>query len=333
MLALSRPLRPIIFSLTLITLWAGAGPAAAAPGLPEPAGWPVGGAPRVVGGFDPPEVRWGSGHRGVDLAASRGDPVLAAATGTVHFAGRVGGKPVVSIDHGGLRTTYEPVQPMVLKGQRVAMGQLIGRVSTGGHCADRCLHWGLRDGAAYLNPLLLIRAGDTRLRLVAESRRGVVIREARERAEAAAAAAAIGTFVEPDGPAGSHGFIRPVSGGITSAYGMRFHPVLKRWKLHDGTDFGAACGTAIRAPYSGRVSQAYFNAGYGRRLFLEHGRVNGASVRTAFNHASRYVVHRGQQVRRGEVIGYVGSTGFSTGCHLHLMVWLNGRMVNPMSWF
>ena len=80
-------------------------------------------------------------------------------------------------------------------------------------------------------------------------------------------------------------------------------------------------------------SQAYFNAGYGNRLFLEHGRVDGVSVRTAFNHATRYVVHRGQRVHRGQVIGYVGSTGYSTGCHLHLMVWLNGRMVNPMSWF
>ena len=333
MSALLRPLRPIIFLLALVTVWARAIPAAAAPTLPAPAGWPVAGPARVVGGFDPPAMRWGAGHRGVDLAASRGDPVLAAAAGTVHFAGRVGGKPVVSIDHGGVRTTYEPVQPMVLAGQRVSMGQLIGRVSSGGHCGQRCLHWGLRDGANYLNPLLLIRAGDTRLRLVAEARRDVVIREARARAEAAAAAAEAGTFVDPAGPAGSHGFIHPVSGGVTSPYGMRFHPILKRWKLHDGTDFGASCGTAIRAPYAGRVSQAYFNAGYGNRLFLEHGRVDGVSVRTAFNHATRYVVHRGQRVHRGQVIGYVGSTGYSTGCHLHLMVWLNGRMVNPMSWF
>ena len=250
MSALLRPLRPIIFLLALVTVWAVAAPAAAAPSLPAPAGWPVAGPARVVGGFDPPAVRWGAGHRGVDLAASRGDPVLAAAAGTVHFAGRVGGKPVVSIDHGGVRTTYEPVQAMVLAGQRVSMGQLIGRVSSGGHCGQRCLHWGLRDGPNYLNPLLLIRAGDARLRLVAEARRGVVIREARARAEAAAAAAEAGTFVDPAGPAGSHGFIHPVSGGVTSRYGMRFHPVLKRWKLHDGTDFGAACGTAIRAPYA-----------------------------------------------------------------------------------
>ena len=57
------------------------------------------------------------------------------------------------------------------------------------------------------------------------------------------------------------------------------------------------------------------------------------AVRTAFNHAAGYVVHRGQRVRRGQVIGHVGNTGYTTGCHLHLMVWLNGRMVNPMSWF
>ena len=333
MSVLLRLLRPIIFLLALVIVWAVATPAAAAPTLPAPAGWPVAGPARVVGGFDPPASRWAAGHRGVDLAASRGDPVLAAAAGRVHFAGQVGGKPVVSIDHGEVRTTYEPVQAMVVAGQRVAMGQLIGRVASGGHCGQQCLHWGLRDGPDYLNPLLLIRAGDARLRLVAEARRVVVIREARARAEAVAAAAEVGTFVDPAGPAGGHGFLHPVSGDITSRYGMRFHPVLKRWKLHDGTDFGAACGTAIRAPYEGRVSQTYFNAGYGRRLFLEHGRVDGVSVRTAFNHATRYVVQRGQRVRRGQVIGYVGSTGYSTGCHLHLMVWLNGRMVNPMSWF
>ena len=76
---------------------------------------------------------------------------------------------------------------------------------------------------------------------------------------------------------------------------MRFHPVLRRWKLHDGTDFGASCGAAIRAPYAGR-SPGVLQAGYGHRLFLDHGRVDGLSVRTAFNHATRYVVPRGQRV-------------------------------------
>src|SRR5829696_4824440 len=130
-----------------------------------------------------------------------------------------------------------------------------------------------------------------------------------------------------------HGFSFPVVALITSAFGMRFHPILRYWKLHDGTDFGAGCGTPIRAPDSGRVAEKYYNAGYGYRLMIDHGFESGRFVTTGYNHASRYVVHVGQHVRQGQVIGYVGSTGYSTGCHLHLMVWLNGRLVNPMIWF
>ena len=113
---------------------------------------------------------------------------------------------------------------------------------------------------------------------------------------------------------------------------MRLHPLLKIWKLHDGTDFDAACGTAIRAPYAGVVTRAYYNPAYGNRLFLSHGPVDGVRVETAFNHATRYLVRPGQRVSRGQVIGLVGRTGWATGCHLHLMVWLNGRLSNPMSW-
>ncbi len=134
------------------------------------------------------------------------------------------------------------------------------------------------------------------------------------------------------GGGGNHGFIYPVSAPITSPYGMRFHPVLHIWKLHDGTDFGAGCGTAIHAAYSGTVAERYFNAGYGNRLMIDHGYIDGKYVTTGYNHATRYIVHVGQHVRQGQVIGYVGTTGFSTGCHLHLMVWLNGSVVNPMGW-
>ena len=130
-----------------------------------------------------------------------------------------------------------------------------------------------------------------------------------------------------------HGFSFPVRASITSPYGMRFHPVLHYWKLHDGTDFGAGCGTAIRAPYSGKVVEKYYNAGYGNRLIVDHGEVDGRFVTTAYNHAIRYTVGVGDHVSKGEVIGYVGTTGYSTGCHLHLMVWLDGKMVNPMTWF
>jgi murein DD-endopeptidase MepM/ murein hydrolase activator NlpD len=130
-----------------------------------------------------------------------------------------------------------------------------------------------------------------------------------------------------------HGFSFPVPARITSPFGMRFHPVLRYWKLHDGTDFGAGCGTAIRAPRAGRVAERYYNAGYGNRLMIDHGYIRGRYVTTGYNHASRYIVRVGQRVQKGQVIGYVGSTGFSTGCHLHLMVWLNGRLRNPMTWF
>jgi murein DD-endopeptidase MepM/ murein hydrolase activator NlpD len=131
----------------------------------------------------------------------------------------------------------------------------------------------------------------------------------------------------------SHGFSYPVNASITSAYGMRFHPILRYWKLHDGTDFGAGCGTPIRAPYSGKVAERYYNAGYGNRLLVDHGVVDGRFVTTAYNHATRYTVGAGDHVSKGEVIGYVGSTGYSTGCHLHLMVYLDGNLRNPMTWF
>jgi murein DD-endopeptidase MepM/ murein hydrolase activator NlpD len=135
------------------------------------------------------------------------------------------------------------------------------------------------------------------------------------------------------GSSASHGFSYPVRANVTSPYGMRFHPILKYWKLHDGTDFGASCGTPLRAPYKGRVAERYFNSGYGNRLMIDHGTVDGRFVTTGFNHASRYTVSVGERVSKGEIIGYVGSTGYSTGCHLHLMVWLDGARTNPMSWF
>lgn len=132
----------------------------------------------------------------------------------------------------------------------------------------------------------------------------------------------------------SSGFIHPVAARITSPFGMRLHPVLGYWKLHDGTDFGASCNTPMRAAADGVVSERYFNAGYGNRLMIDHGKINGKYVTTGYNHATRYVVSVGQRVSQGQVIGYVGTTGYSTGCHLHLMVWENGKVVNPMAkWF
>ena len=118
-----------------------------------------------------------------------------------------------------------------------------------------------------------------------------------------------------------------MSGPITSPYGRRLHPILHVWKLHDGTDFGASCGAPIRAAASGRVTNRSFNSGYGNRLMIDHGTLSGRRVTTGYNHASRYIVGVGATVRRGQVVGYVGSTGYSTGCHLHLMMWLDRQLI------
>lgn len=124
----------------------------------------------------------------------------------------------------------------------------------------------------------------------------------------------------------------PVDSSVTSPYGMRLHPVYRAWRLHDGTDFGAACGRPVRAAADGTVIGRYYNVGYGNRVIIRHGYLRGAAVTTTYNHLSRYSSGPGQRVRRGDVIGHVGTTGYSTGCHLHFMVFRNGRTVDPMLW-
>ena len=119
---------------------------------------------------------------------------------------------------------------------------------------------------------------------------------------------------------------------VTSSYGMRLHPILNVWKLHDGTDFGAACGTPLYAPAAGVVQSAYYNAGYGNRIIIGHGIVRGVSLWTSVNHLTSFAVRAGEHVSRGELIGYSGTTGYSTGCHLHFMVYVNGYTVDPMRW-
>jgi len=328
---LRRQLRVMIFVAGCLGLLAIPASAVAVPLLPMPAVWPLRGVPIVQRGFAPPAFAWASGHRGADLVAKPGETIVATASGTVAFAGSLAGKPVVSIDHGAVRTTYEPVITALRVGEPVALGQVIGVLGTGGHCRG-CLHWGLREGDRYLDPLLLLGGRDGRVRLVAGSRRELVQRAAQARALANTAAIQAGAILGPAGRPGSHGFIHPVPGLVSSGFGMRLHPLLNIWKLHDGTDFAATCGTAIRAPYAGVVTRGFFNSAYGNRLFLSHGSVDGVRVETAFNHAARYLVQPGQRVSRGQLIGEVGSTGLSTGCHLHLMVWLNGRLRDPMSW-
>jgi len=131
---------------------------------------------------------------------------------------------------------------------------------------------------------------------------------------------------------GSALFQRPANGPITSPFGMRFHPILHVWKLHDGTDFGIACGTPVRAARAGTIESTSFNAGYGNRVIITHGWLDGASMATSYNHLTRWIVHPGQHVEAGQLIAYSGTTGYSTGCHLHFMVYRNGTAVNPTNY-
>lgn len=126
---------------------------------------------------------------------------------------------------------------------------------------------------------------------------------------------------------------RPVDGYVTSPYGYRNHPIYNYWGLHDGVDFGGGCGTPLKASAPGRVVSSYYSGVYGNRLVIDHGVLAGKGMATIYNHASGYNVGVGDRVTEGQVIGYEGSTGWSTGCHLHFTVMANGRAVDPMNWF
>ncbi len=286
----------LLLSLTLVR------PAAAADA--DPWSWPLPGHD-VTQRFDKPASDYGPGHRGVDLAASTGDAVRAVAAGRVTFVGSVGGTPVVTIDHGSERSTYQPVSSRLHVGDSVtareAIGTLLGSPS---HCAGPCLHLGRVVGDDdYLDPLELLVGG--RFLLVDPNGK------------------------PPEPPASGTGSLdRPVGGPITSGYGTRVHPVTGVRKLHDGTDFGVACGTAVHAAAAGTVVGRSSDNAYGKRLMIRH----RPGFETSYNHLSRQSVAVGDQVRRGEVIGQSGSTGLSTGCHLHFMVIKGGSAIDPMKY-
>ena len=126
--------------------------------------------------------------------------------------------------------------------------------------------------------------------------------------------------------------LSPVDGSVTSPFGYRIHPIYHYWGLHDGTDFGVSCGEGMRAAAAGKVVSRYYSSIYGNRLYLDVGKVNGHNLTVVYNHASSYRVGVGERVTRGEVVGYVGSTGWSTGCHLHFTVLQDGTAVDPMKY-
>lgn len=137
----------------------------------------------------------------------------------------------------------------------------------------------------------------------------------------------------PPAPAPSTFLQFPVANPhITSPFGMRMHPVLGVRRMHNGTDFRAACGVPILASQSGIVVRAHSNSGAGNYVTIDHGRHDGRSVMTRYTHLQSRSVRLNEWVERGQIIGRSGSTGTSTACHLHFEVWVNGSVVDPMTW-
>jgi len=148
-----------------------------------------------------------------------------------------------------------------------------------------------------------------------------------EEARIAAAAAAAATSGTPLGVVSSSGWTRPSGGDVSSGFGMRVNPVTKRYILHGGTDLAGGCNSPIVAAAAGTVTYAGWMGGYGNFVTIDHG--NG--VQTAYGHQPNngIVVRIGQHVDAGQQIGHIGSTGNSTGCHLHFETRVNGVQSDP----
>ena len=113
---------------------------------------------------------------------------------------------------------------------------------------------------------------------------------------------------------------------VTGVFGMREHPILHRYKAHKGIDLAAPSGTPVYAAADGIVARAEWFSTYGNYIQIEH----GGEIETRYAHLSAYAIASGDRVRKGDLIGYVGSTGRSTGPHLHYEVRVAGEAVNPM---
>jgi murein DD-endopeptidase MepM/ murein hydrolase activator NlpD len=119
---------------------------------------------------------------------------------------------------------------------------------------------------------------------------------------------------------------------VSQSYGWRIHPIYGRRSFHTGVDLSASCGTPIYSAGAGKVVSVGWNSAYGNRTEISHGKINGKNFVSTYNHQSSTSVSVGQIVKKGQEIGKVGTTGWSTGCHLHFEIYINGSTVNPMSY-
>ncbi len=181
---------------------------------------------------------------------------------------------------------------------------------------------------ARLGQILAARAAAARARAAAEARR-----KAAEAKKNHSSGGSSGGGSTGGGSSTSGGVLsRPVrTGWVSSEFGMRFHPILHYWRLHSGRDYAVNCGTPVYAAAPGVVISAGWATSYGNRIVVDHGLERGVGLATTYNHLSRIVVGGGS-VGRGQLIGYSGTTGTSTGCHLHFETLENGSFVDPRKW-
>jgi murein DD-endopeptidase MepM/ murein hydrolase activator NlpD len=182
----------------------------------------------------------------------------------------------------------------------------------------------------------LARTRAQALALANSQRAAVLAQYRRAKAEEARIEAVLAGYAHKNGggtPMRTGGkLLMPVQGWKTSDFGERYDPYYRVWQLHAGVDLAAPGGTPIHVAAAGRVIQAGWNGGYGNYTCVSHGRLDGRDFATCYGHQSRIVVHVGESVRRGEVIGRVGTTGASTGYHLHFETRFNGVPKNPLQY-
>ncbi|MDR0837895.1 MAG: M23 family metallopeptidase [Propionibacteriaceae bacterium] len=270
--------------------------------------WPVIGP--VIRPFNKPTQAWSAGHRGIDIAATAGTPIVAAASGYISWTGVVAGVASITITHyDGLRTSYLPVASSVTKGQTVVAGEIIGVLLAGHTDTADALHLGLRRGDEYLDPLAWLASSLARaagpIRLLPE---GVQV----------PTTPSLGAV----SPAESNW---PVTGPITSPYGWR--PWGDETRFHSGVDIGVPCGTPVATPWPGQVVSVAYNWSLGNYMVVQH----PGGIRSTFAHLSEHLAREGTYVEAREVIALSGTTGESTGCHLHWATSRDGTSLDPMS--